>query len=503
MTGIKRSFIFGVLCVISVFMAGIPAEGKKKSSQDKYDVFLLIGQSNMAGRGYMTEEDSQVFDDNVFLLNDKGEIEPASNPLNKYSTIRKDMKMQRIGPGFGFSRKISQKTGRKILLVVNARGGSNLKEWKVGAEKGYYDEAVKRTRQALEHNAELKAILWHQGESNSGDTDYLQELAKVVKSLRQDLGCGDVPFIAGEIAYWLKASPEFNSRISNISEYITNSDYVSAKGCTMLIDEKDPHFSREGQIILGERYADKVLDMCYPEPGAENYSYHTYISAQGDTLPYRSLKPYEIKEGKKYPLVLLLHDAGKKGSDNERQLLTGAMMFLNPINREEFPAFVLVPQCRKGDWWTYDRLPKDFNRLPYADTLNTSLAMVKAILDQYLSLPEVDKSRIYVMGSSMGGVGTFDMVSHYPEVFAAAVPICGAIAPGHLSEAKDVKFWIFHGDDDQTVPVFCSRRAYRELKSAGADVRYTEYAGGKHNINFQVYNTPGFMKWLFSQKRRK
>lgn len=503
MIGIKRSFIFGLLCTVVAFMVSFPAEGKKTRSQDKYDVFLLIGQSNMAGRGSMIEGDSEVFDDNVFLLNEKGEIEPASNPLNKYSTIRKDMKMQQIGPGFSFSRKISQKTGRKILLVVNARGGSNLNDWKVGAEKGYYDEAVKRTRQALEHDAELKAILWHQGESNCSDTDYLPELAKVVTSLRQDLGCGDVPFIAGELAYWRKSYLEFNSRICRISEYITNSDFVSAKGCMMLIDEKDPHFSRDGQILLGERYADKVLRMCYPAPGAENYSYHTYISAQGDTLPYRSLSPAEMKPGRKYPLILLLHDAGKKGSDNERQLMTGAKMFLNPVNREEFPAFVLIPQCKAGEWWTYDRKPKDFDGLPYADTLNTYLAMVKTVLDQYLAMPEVDKSRIYVMGASMGGVGTFDIVSHYPEIFAAAVPICGAIAPGHLSQAKDVNFWIFHGDDDQTVPVYCSRRAYMELKAAGADVRYTEYPGGKHNINSNVYNTPGFMKWLFSQKRKK
>jgi predicted peptidase len=117
-------------------------------------------------------------------------------------------------------------------------------------------------------------------------------------------------------------------------------------------------------------------------------------------------------------------------------------------------------------------------------------------------MPEVDKSRIYVMGASMGGVGTFDIVAHYPELFAAAIPICGAIAPGHLASAKDVSFWIFHGDDDPTVPVRCSRRAYIELKKAGADVSYTEIASGKHGINYHVYNTPGFMKWLFSQKRR-
>lgn len=135
----------------------------------------------------------------------------------------------------------------------------------------------------------------------------------------------------------------------------------------------------------------------------EAYDYNVYVSPQGDSLLYRSLKPQEMKKGRKYPLMLVLHDAGKKGNDNEKQLQTGAKMFLNPVNRDKFPCFVVIPQCPKGKWWTYNRVPKNFNRLPYADTLNTPLAMTKAVLDEYLAMPEVDKSRIYVMGASMGG----------------------------------------------------------------------------------------------------
>ena len=235
----------------------------------------------------------------------------------------------------------------------------------------------------------------------------------------------------------------------------------------------------------------------------ETYDYNTYVSEKGDSLLYRSLKPAEMKAGKKYPLVLVLHDAGKKGNDNEKQLLTGAKMFLNPVNREKYPAFVIIPQCPAGQWWTYNRVPKDFNKLPYKKDMNTSLALVKEVLDQYLDMPEVDKSRIYVMGASMGGCGTYDIVAHYPEIFAAAIPICGAIAPGHLEKAKGVAFRIFHGDDDATVPVECSRRAYKELRKAGAKVEYFEIPSGKHGINFHVYNQPDFMDWLFRQKRRR
>lgn len=236
----------------------------------EYDVFLLIGQSNMAGRGWMTEEDKQVFDENVFVLNAKGKPVPAVNPLNQHSSIRKDYSMQQICPGFGFSRKLSRNTGRKILLVVNARGGTTIRQWMKGAEDGFYDEAVRRTRQAMKHG-NLKAVLWHQGcgDARTADT-YMDSLAVFVADLRADLGL-QVPFIAGELGRWRHHVEEFNLMLRSISEHIPDSDYISSEGCMPIVtarsggkpDMRDPHFDRASQIIIGERYADKVMQMCY------------------------------------------------------------------------------------------------------------------------------------------------------------------------------------------------------------------------------------------------
>ena len=242
-----------------------PDEEPPIAEGTEYDVFLLIGQSNMAGRGTMTVADQEVFDPNVFLLNASGEPEGAKNPLNAYSTIRKDLSMQGINPGFSFSRKIAEQTGRKVLLVVNARGGSALYEWKPASSKGYYNEAVKRTKQALKYG-KLVGILWHQGESDSSNpSGYLEGLKTIVDKLRTDLNAPDAPFIAGEIAQWQSNASKFNPVIQGISKVISNSDYVSSVGCTPWKDEKDPHFSRDGQILLGERYADKILEYCYSE----------------------------------------------------------------------------------------------------------------------------------------------------------------------------------------------------------------------------------------------
>lgn len=245
-----------------------PSEQLPEQGEDEYDVFLLIGQSNMAGRGTMLPEDLAGPIEGVYLLDTEGKVVPATNPLNQYSTIRKDIKHQQINPGVGFSKRVHAATGRKILLVVNARGGSNINEWvkgKVSSDVGlaFYDEAVRRTKQATAHGT-LRGILWHQGESNSSNpTGYMDKLKTLVSGLRSELNAPTVPFIAGEIAPWHSNRDKFNPIIRTIATEIPNSDWVSSEGCDMLKDASDPHFGRNGQLLLGERYAEKILRMVY------------------------------------------------------------------------------------------------------------------------------------------------------------------------------------------------------------------------------------------------
>ena len=241
-----------------------------KVCAQEYDVYLLIGQSNMAGRGWMVEEDSLVFDKNVFLLDDAGIPVPATNPLNQYSSIRKELSKQQICPGYSFSMKLSQQTGRKILLVVNARGGTKISQWMKGAQDGFYEQAVSRAGQAMKFG-ELKAVIWHQGCGDSSRADtYMDSLAVFVADIRADLGA-EVPFIAGELGRWRPHVAKFNQMIRTISAHIPNSDCVSSEGCMPIVtarsegqpDMKDAHFDRSSQILIGERYAEKVLQMCY------------------------------------------------------------------------------------------------------------------------------------------------------------------------------------------------------------------------------------------------
>lgn len=238
-------------------------------SVPKLDIFLFIGQSNMAGRGYIADN-YKGYIANTYLLTPTGTMELARNPLNKYSTIRKQLDLQGVGPAYSFAKEIVKKTGHSVGLVVNARGGSSICSWLKGASDNYYGEALSRIRQALRYG-NLKAIIWHQGESDSRKPEeYMPKLKQLVNDLRKDLRDEKIPFIVGELAEWRETSEQFNAMLRTISQQIPFSYCVSSRELVPLIDETDPHFSADSQFILGKRYAEAVYRICYPEGASQD-----------------------------------------------------------------------------------------------------------------------------------------------------------------------------------------------------------------------------------------
>ena len=235
-----------------------------KDIPSSLDLYVCIGQSNMAGRATLTPEVMDTLQ-NVYLLNDKGNFEPAVNPLNRYSTVRKDLSMQRLGPAYGFAKEMARQTKRPVGLVVNARGGSSINSWLKGSKDGYYEEALSRIRTAMKQGGILKAIIWHQGEADCSNPEaYKQKLISLVKDLRTYLELPDLPVVVGQISQWNWTKREagtipFNQMIKKVSSFIPNSDWVSSKGLGWYKDKTDPHFNTEAQLLLGKRYAKKVL----------------------------------------------------------------------------------------------------------------------------------------------------------------------------------------------------------------------------------------------------
>ncbi len=228
-----------------------------------------------------------------------------------------------------------------------------------------------------------------------------------------------------------------------------------------------------------------------------------------DTLRYRILYPANYQQGKKYPLILLLHGAGERGSDNELQLVWGASLFTDSIVRTKFPAIVVFPQCPQNDFWARINKSESKDSLGgffYNSSLpvGSSLHLVMQLMDYMAASGTVNTKKIYVGGLSMGGMGTFELLWRKPNFFAAAFPICGGGDPLKITEyGKKFPLWIFHGDADPVVPVSNSRVMVNALKAGGSKPKYSEYKGVQHDSWKNAFAEPGLLKWLFAQKKGK
>ena len=163
-------------------------------------LYLLIGQSNMAGRGKVEQEDT-IPHPRVFALNKDGQWMPAVEPIqfDKPAIVG-------LGPGLSFGKLIAESNESvRVGLIPSAFGQTSIRQWQKG--ETLYEAAVERTRIAM-HDDELKAILWHQGETDTQREEdanlYGDRLVELIKDLRSDLGTPKVPFVVGELGRFLE-----------------------------------------------------------------------------------------------------------------------------------------------------------------------------------------------------------------------------------------------------------------------------------------------------------
>lgn len=228
----------------------------------------------------------------------------------------------------------------------------------------------------------------------------------------------------------------------------------------------------------------------------KHYEARKFTDKAGKIIRYHLMKPVDFDAAKSYPLLLFLHGMGGCGSRNRKNLTDAGVpkIFAADKLRRKYPAFVLVPQCPRGSYWA--------GTLMRRGPRPTMEALVFGMLDAMCKEFKVDKGRIYITGLSLGGFGTFGMVSAKPRIFAAAAPVCGGW-PGqkNVKAMAKVPFWIFHGGADPVVPPKLSRDMAAALKKAGGTVKHTEYPGVRHNSWTKAYNEAALWKWLFAQKR--
>ena len=236
------------------------------------------------------------------------------------------------------------------------------------------------------------------------------------------------------------------------------------------------------------------------------YQKKLYLN-QGDTLPYRIMYPPDFNDTGKYPLLLFLHGAGERGNDNEQQLVHGGSLFSNPSLRRDFPAVVVFPQCPEDDWWARMERSADNDEsrnfiFPGKGPPTRSMHLVMELLDVLLDGSYIDNDRVYLGGLSMGGMGTFDLLSLRPRTFAAAFPICGGGNPKSARKISGLtSFWIFHGAEDDVVDPEYSTAMADALKKHKGKVKLTIYPGTGHNSWDKAFSEPELLPWLFSNRR--
>ena len=227
----------------------------------------------------------------------------------------------------------------------------------------------------------------------------------------------------------------------------------------------------------------------------------------GDTLKYNILYPEQMKSGKKYPVVLFLHGSGERGNDNQKQLTHGSKLFLSDKVRKKFPAIVLFPQCPSDMMWTH-RIKKkgaegewEFD-FPLGQEPTKPAFLANELVDELLASGKVDDRRVYIMGLSMGGIGTLDFLCRWPNKYAAANVICGGHNPELVSTYQHVPIWFFHGAKDDVVPPSYSRQVYEAHKKLNPKSKYTLYPQANHNSWDAAFAEPDFLKWLFKKKKK-
>ena len=232
---------------------------------------------------------------------------------------------------------------------------------------------------------------------------------------------------------------------------------------------------------------------------------HRVVAVDGVSYKYQVFVPNDWTPDKKWPVILFLHGAGKRGADGTRQTEEGLPEVLR--RKPDFPAVVVMPQCRRRTWWGEPAME--------AQTF-------KALEDSMEGL-NGDPDRIYLTGLSMGGFGTWAFGYKYPKRFAALVPVCGGVmdrrfpAPSWHPAARapedpyretaakisHVPVWAFHGDTDRSVSVSESRKLNEALLAVGGNVKYTEYPGVGHRSWDRAYAENDLIPWLLSQSKNQ
>ena len=197
-------------------------------------------------------------------------------------------------------------------------------------------------------------------------------------------------------------------------------------------------------------------------------------------IKYLIRYPDDYVEGEKYPVVFYFHGAGSRGINIES--FKNNPFFRTAYNHKDFSFITIAPHCNKNSWFDYFETAKDL--------------ITEASTESF-----ADPERIYITGVSMGGYACWQMAMSMPEMFAAAIPICGGGIYAMASRMKNLPIWAFHGALDKIVFPEESVKMVNAINAKGGNAKLTIYDDVMHASWVPAYSDPETFRWLFSHKK--
>jgi len=249
--------------LLLILMAtAITSFGQATSLDDnKMDIYLLLGQSNMAGRGKLTDEYKAIFDPRVLMLNKAGEWVVAKHPLHF------DKPVAAVGPGLSFGIAMADASpGKKIGLIPCAVGGTSINKWVPGAfdpstKTHPWDDAEIRIKEGMKHGV-IKGVVWHQGEADSNPDSsaiYLSRLSTLISRIRKLVDNDKLPFVAGELGRYEPHYKYINEVLKDLPKKVRFTKVVSSDG--FIHNGDNVHFDSASADEFGKRYAKGMLEL--------------------------------------------------------------------------------------------------------------------------------------------------------------------------------------------------------------------------------------------------
>lgn len=527
----KRNFL---LCLISLSVSFITsAQNLPDSSRPdpQLRIYLLMGQSNMAGRGEITEGYKSEGSPRVFMLDKSRNWVPAKHPLHF------DKAIAGVGPGLAFALRMAAKDSTiRIGLVPCAVGGTSIRAWVPGgydsATKTHpYDDAIIRIKTAMKAGT-IAGMLWHQGEADSKPSSaehYLTDLSNLIGRIRTIIGNPNLPVVAGELGRYRPQYQLINNELGRIESRITNAAVASSSG---FVDKGDgTHFSSASASLFGERFADQMLNLqkkgqpeIYPVDSASvvhagvpkgevlKFTFENSKIFPGTWREYWIYVPRQYKGDK--PACVYINQDGIQNN--------APVVFDNLINSGEMPVtigvFVMHGRVRSTD--TAAALDR-FNRSFEYDGLGDNYA--RFLLEELL--PEVQKQKTSdgrairlssngndraIGGSSSGAVCAFTAAWERPDAFSKVFSSIGTyvgLRGGdrystliRKYEPKPIRVFLQDGSNDNNIYAGdwwkANEMMERSLIFGGYEVEHV-WGEGSHNGRQAASVFPQAMRWLW------